>query len=170
MPSIPIPVFDGPTNGADGSNGVVLSAGAANKIVCGTASDSGGGACRSFCPHVTLLNDTYDYARPERGGRDGCGGSWRPRDFGVFLRRSGAWQKVVQARGGRMDYNEIIVDGEHWNAHLPQTIEAFFGGALARKQRHEFMQTFGLSPEHAPPLLEFDPTDWNAPFKMAAVQ
>ena len=108
-PQIAIPVYE---NGYT-PDGVILRPGESTRIVCGSASDTGGGACKGFCPSVTLETDQYD---PWRDGRDGCGGSWRPQDFGVFLHRSVQWQREVQARGGRMDYNEVVVDGRHWNS------------------------------------------------------
>ena len=96
-------------------------------------------------------------------------GSWRPEDFGVFLKRSSAWQKGVQARGGHMDYNEIVLSGTHWNAHLPGTIEAFFttskdDAKLARDQRRMFVNHYALDPS-AVPLLVFDSHNWLAPFR-----
>ena len=163
---VPIPVFTGAGTQGDG---IVLKPGAATKIVCGTAADSGSGACQSFCPPVSLPDD-YDVWKD---GRDGCGRSWRPESFGVFLRRYSEWQKKVQARGGRMDYNEIIVDGATWNANLPWTVDAFFGRAThlkrARDQHRAFLLHYGLT-ERDVPLLAFDTSDWEAPFRAAAVQ
>ena len=67
-----------------------------------------------------------------------------------------------------MDYNEIVVDGAHWSAHLPRTIEAFVGvGRLAREQRRGFVDAFGLREDEVP-LVAFDPTDWEAPFRLAS--
>ena len=83
-----------------------------------------------------------------------------PRDFGVYLQRYATWQKEVQAKGRDMDYNEIVVDGEHWSAHLPDAIEAFFGpSSLGRQQHAEFLEEFLLRADQVP-LLEFDPNDW----------
>ncbi|KAL3893572.1 MAG: hypothetical protein SGPRY_014140, partial [Prymnesium sp.] len=108
-PHVPIPIY---SNGYT-AEGVILRPGGSTRILCGTASDTGTGACKSFCPSVKLSVDDYE---PRRDGRDGCGGSWRPEDFGTFLYRSAMWQREVQAPSqGQMDYNEIVVDGAHWN-------------------------------------------------------
>ena len=128
-----------------------------------SSTNSGGGACRGFCPSVSLANDEYN---PFTDGRDGCDGSWRPQDFGVFLHRSVQWQREVQARGGRMDYNEIVVDGAHWNQHLPDTVEAFFGGEKAREQRRTFLEAFPQLSEVDVPLLAFDRFNWEEPFRL----
>ncbi|KAL1498856.1 hypothetical protein AB1Y20_013381 [Prymnesium parvum] len=161
-PGVPIPVY---ANGWT-ADGVILRPGDGTRVVCGSASDTGSGSCKAWCPHVGAASDRYD---PWTDGRDGCaGGSWRPEDFGVFLRRSALWQKVVQARGHAMDYNEIILDGAHWNDHLPGTIEAFFGGEKARRQRETFLQAFPqLSPSEVP-LLRFDRNNWEEPFSLIA--
>ena len=62
-----------------------------------------------------------------------------------------------------MDYNEIVVDGQHWNDHLPDAIEAFFGGSKARENRRAFAKHFGLAEDDVP-LLRFDQQNWEAPF------
>lgn len=50
-----------------------------------------------------------------------------------------------------MDYNEVILDGLHWNKNLPHAIEAFFGtGDLAKHQHEMFLKEFGLTAEQAP--------------------
>lgn len=67
-----------------------------------------------------------------------------------------------------MDYNEIVVSGAHLNAHLPQAVEAFFGGAKAREQRRRFVEHYRLEGEAVPPLLTFDRNNWHAPFQEAA--
>ena len=166
MRDIPIPIF---TGGLQGMQGVIFRPGSTTRILCGSASDTGGGACLRRCPSATLADD-YD---PIQDGRDGCfPGSWSPEDFGVFLYRYARWQREVQANGHWMDYNEIIVDGPHWTAHLPSAIEAFFFGvdqttsALARQQHGEFLAAFNLTNEEVP-LLTIDTHDWRTPFRLA---
>ena len=78
------------------------------------------------------------------------------------------WRAAPVSYSGVMDYNEIPVEGRHWNAHLPTTIEAFFGGAKARAARAEFIERFGLDP-HEYPLLTFDRDNWEAPFALATL-
>ena len=160
-PEQSIPVY---TMGSLGVEGIIFKPGESTRIMCGSAADTGGGECRWFCDSVPLAGDAYD---PWRDGRDGCGGgSWRPEDFGVFLRRSCSWQKEVQALGRAMDYNEIIVDGPHWNDHLPNAIEAFFGyGELSREQHRMYLDEFSLTPEQVP-LLTFNWEDWESPFSL----
>lgn len=160
-PEQPIPIY---SNGYS-PDGVVLRPGVEGLIVCGTEHDTGQGACKlPLCPSVPLAGDRYN---PWRDGRDGCERSWRPGDFGVFLKRSSTWQKEVQANGRQMDYNEIVLSGQVWNAQLPRTIEAFFGGAKARQQRQSFLEAFPeVRPEDVP-LLTFNPSDWAEPFRPA---
>ena len=163
-PRISIPVY----NGAH-LEGVVLRPGPSTKIRCGTATDTGGGECKSLCPQPPAFHvDTFD---PWAQGRDGgCypSGSWRARDFGTYLHRYMRWQTEVQARGNLMDYNEIPVEGRHWNAHLPTTIEAFFGGATAMATRDEFLERFDLA-AHEYPLMTLDKDNWEAPFALSDV-
>ena len=107
----------------------------------------------------------------------GCGGSWKPEDFGVFLYRTNRFEKEIQAYQRRFDYNEIIVNGSHWVKHLPQTIEAFFWSTdhgkgrrndhVAKEQHTKFLREYGLTAEHVP-LLEFRPNDWAMPFRETA--
>ena len=66
-----------------------------------------------------------------------------------------------------MDYNEIVIDGRHWNQHLPDTIEAFFGGQKAREQRASFLAAFPQLTEDDVPLLTFDMNNWDEPFRLA---
>ena len=157
-PHIPIPVYK------DG-DGIVFRPGPSTFIKCGTASDTGGGACRQLCPTPPPFeSDPYD---PWRDGSDGCGSSWRARDFGTYLYRYARWQREVQAPSGHgINYNEIVVDGRHWNAHLPTTIEAFFGGAMARAARAEFLVRYALDPDDYP-LMTFDRRNWDQPFSLA---
>ena len=77
-------------------------------------------------------------------------------------------------------YNEVVVNSAHFNAHLPDSIEGFFypkGHSTAttdlgygivvdvRKVHRQFLEAFELSADEVP-LLEFDPADWDAPFKV----
>ena len=104
-------------------------------------------------------------------------GSWHPEDFNAFLFRTNIFQTTLQApRGGRLDYNEIVVDGAHWTEHLPTTIEAFFQSSdhgrgrrndhIAREQHLHFLLKYGLTAEQVP-LLDFDPHNWETPFQLA---
>ena len=131
---------------------MIFRPGPVTRIVCGNGGDSGGGCREPFCDPPHGLGDYQHYPNPG----DGCGFSWKPADFGIFLQRVSAWQKfnsrsacnallTDQMRSPflcaalsrpRSNHcadaadNEIIVEGagpsSHWTSHLPDTIEAFF--------------------------------------------
>ena len=80
-----------------------------------------------------------------------------------------------QARSGRSSYNELIVDGDRWARKMPQTVEFIFQvkgksthGSLADAAKHHaaFLRRYGIHPNDSP-LLEIDPDDWAAPFRVA---
>ena len=152
--------------------GVVFKPGE-TKLRCGNGGDSGG-----HC-HIPNKYNKYEHwcelePRPARfdAPGDGCvGNSWRPRDIGAFLLRVSEYQ----ARSGRSSYNEFIVDGDHWARQMPQTVEFIFQvkgqpthGSLADAAKHHaaFLRRYGISPSDSP-LLEIDPDDWEAPFRVA---
>ena len=165
-PTLGIPLFTGGVFRE--LSGVIFRPGDTTRILCGSASDSGGGACKRRCPSVSNRTLSYSYD-PTRDGRDGChGGSWSPEDFGTYLDRWAQWQRVVQSAQGFQDYNEIIVDGPYWTRHLPRAIEAFFGtSVLAHTQHRAFLAAFNLT-NHDVPLLSFDQHDWHSPFGVVA--
>ena len=170
-----IPMY---TAWASGVQGIIFRPGPTTRILCGNAADSSVGKCKvHWCPSVSLSQDTYDPART-RGddGAAGCYGSWKPQDFGVFLRRFVKYNKAVRAAmSHRLNYNEIIVDGGHWTDSLPNSIEAFFtSDDLGRKEEQEdlakmqhqlFLQTYSLNAAQVP-LLKLDPTNWDEPFRV----
>ena len=60
--------------------------------------------------------------------------------------------------------------GDAWNTRLPHTIEAFWvlKGSIDRSaayHRGSFLREYRLRDEQVP-LLEFDPSNWEAPFAM----
>ena len=154
-----IPIFDA----CHAQGGVIFRPGTFTRIVCGNGADSGGG-CHDFCEGATEMGDVALFQHPG----DGCGKSWRPKDFGVYLRRVAAWQKL----NGRSVYNEIIVEGggrkSAWAANLPDIIEAWFyvkggdGGAV-RQHWQNYLSRYGLDGV-AHPLLKLAPNDWQRPF------
>ena len=136
------------------------------RLICGNGMDSGG-TCHSFCDAATDLGNVGGYQNPG----DGCGMSWRPKDFGMYLKRVAAWQKL----NSRTQYNEIIVEGDgpksHWTGNLPDTIEAFFqlkGNELGNIRGHHerFLKAYGLSKD-THPLVVLDPGEWETPFSAA---
>lgn len=153
-----IPIFH-----PDGA-GVIYRPGVA-RIRCGKGGDSGG-HCGGFCPSVGW--DDPDVRYWDYPG-DGCGGSWAPWDMGVYLRRQAAWQ----VRNHRLQYNEVIVDGDDATRRLPWSIAAFFfasgGGAewQAREQHRHFLAAYPeLSPADVP-LVALNLGDWQNPFGAA---
>ena len=67
-------------------------------------------------------------------------------------------------------YNEVVLDAKFFELHLPTSVEAIYyhkgnaeAGLLARKMQRSFAHQFKL-PRGAPPLLVFDPSNWEAPF------
>ncbi len=164
-PGIPIPAFD---KSFAGLQGLIFRPGVTTRIICGTAGDRSGGRCDDashWCDSIPVTGDQFDPHVNSTQGADGCGGTWRPEDFGVYLRRSCMWEKEVQAPwSNRLDYNEILVDGSHWTEHLPDTVEAFFGnGNLAREQHGQFLREYGLTASQVP-LLHLNEHNWKAPF------
>ena len=71
------------------------------------------------------------------------------------------------------EYNELIVDGDHWTRHLPGIIEAFViapereGGVVElQKTRERFLRAYGLD-ETAAPVVRFDGAGGRTPFVLA---
>ena len=162
-PGFDIPVFSCQTGG------YIFRPGSSTKLVCGNGKDSGG-ACFDFCPPATELGDVASYSHPG----DGCGASWRPRDFGMYLHRVAEWSKMSR----RADYNEIIVEGagpkSSWTAHLPDIVEAFFSvkgkdADSVKAHRANFLRSYGLDASRVP-LLSLDVHDWERPFDTVVVK
>lgn len=173
-PNLNIPTYSG---WATGVQGLIFRPGPTTRILCGTSGDSNNGKCKEWCPSIPLEGDDYDPNNSPQGA-GGCRGSWHPEDFGVFLYRTNLFETEVQSRWGRrLDYNEIVVSGSHWTQHLPTTIDAFFQSPdhgkgrrndhVAREQHEGFLRKYNLSPEEVP-LLEFDPHNWDTPFREVA--
>ena len=168
-----IPIFNA---WASGVQGIIFRPGPKTRILCGNAVDSSEGKCKEhWCPSISLAQDTYDPTSTKGDeGAAGCLGSWRPQDFGVFLRRYTKYNQLVQAvYHKRLDYNEIIVDGQHWTDNLPDSIEAFFTSDnqgrkdedIARGQHQLFLQEYNLNAAQVP-LLKLDLENWDEPFRV----
>ena len=159
-PDAPMPLF------TCVEGGVIFRPGPATKLICGNAGDSGGG-CNSFCDPADGVGDVAGFSFPG----DGCGSSWRPKDFGNYLARVSKWQQL----NGRQDYNEIIVEGAgpkaRWSKQPSDTVAAFFvlkgsdGVEVARYHHANFLRAFGLSAE-THPLVTLDSNNWEAPFEV----
>ena len=146
-------------------NGGVIFRPGQTRLICGNAGDSGGGCGESTCPRATTLGNVREFEYPG----DGCPsqrGSWRPPDFGMYLRRVSSWHKLNR----RLGYNEIIVDAQHWLSQPSRSVETFFRvkgqekGFEAVEAMHAlFLQETGQSSEQAP-LVTVDPDNWEQPF------
>ena len=161
-----IPVYS--MRGFTSIQGIIFRPGVSTKILCGAATDRSGERCTSWCPSISIDEDENAFdPKNAGGGFDGCGGAWRPEDFGVYLRRMARVEKAGLAQWNhRLEYNEILIDGAHWTQHLPEVIEAFIGdGEPAKSQHRQFLQEFGLHPSDVP-LLRIDVNDWVEPFKV----
>ena len=65
-------------------------------------------------------------------------------------------------------YNEFMVDGFFWNAHLPHSIEAIVsspGDPQARKLHAKFIKAYGLKPSDVP-LVSFNKANIDSPFAL----
>lgn len=169
-PNFAIPIYSA---WGSGTQGLIFKPGQTSRIKCGNAEDSSQGHCSgTWCKSVPLVGDKYDPSDPKENGAAGCHGSWKPTDFGVFLHRTTKWNQQVQVFSRHaLDYNEIIVDGEHWTSHLPDAVEAFFTTEdlgrkepeMAREAHRQFLRTFNLNADDVP-LLWLDRRNWETPF------
>eukprot|EP00966_Prymnesium_polylepis_P102372 2371442-Prymnesium_polylepis.1 len=71
-------------------------------------------------------------------------------------------------------YNEVILNAQEWEAHLPAMVDAIFfptGGDQTRAQQlhQRFLAAFGLSSNDVP-LLRLDLRNLEAPFQEAVVK
>ncbi|KAL1510781.1 hypothetical protein AB1Y20_007067 [Prymnesium parvum] len=142
-PGSKIPVFSN-------EGGFILRPGI-TRLKCAKATDSGGHCDTSrMCPSITTVGESWQY-RDHPG--DGCHGTWRPEDIGVYLHRVANWQLTT----GQREYNEFIIDGDHMRAH-PSSIEAFYNSAAWQQER--FNAKHGLRV----PLVKLDVYNWETPF------
>ena len=89
------------------------------------------------------------------------GHPWRPSEIGTMLQRDREATRRGERRDEHHSYNEIVIDGQHYNAHLPSSVEAFVVGegddlSEARKLHRRFLDAFRLS-EGEVPLLHYRP-------------
>lgn len=154
VPERKIPIFH------DHGGGFILRP-HATKLKCGKGGDSAG-KCDEHrrCPSVDFIGDVSQYHQPG----DGCGGSWDPSDFGIFLQRQTAWQLLNK----RLDHNEIIVDAAHLAHHLPDGIEAFVlinsNDQMTVRMHGRFLEEFGLN-DWEVPLVRMNDSEWLNPFQ-----
>ena len=179
--------------GDGGTREKTCSPNAASRCVSGCgifASDSGHPKHDSETGQRHFISVYCDAAAESENGW--CGGyPWRTRVRGappnpnpgtepshVLLMK--AWPPLSQDLGkmftldrSAKEYNELIVDGDHWTRHLPGIIEAFVitperdGDVVElQKTRERFLRTYGLN-ETAAPVVRFDGARGRAPFVLA---
>ena len=147
-----------------GGGGVILNPNA-TRLLCIYGGDGGtrgktcsppGASDRCLPGCVASYRDAWCDASGARSSW--CDGHpWRPSELGTF----------VALDGGSAIYNEAIVDGFYWNAHLPHSIEALIGspGDPAAVRLHErFLRTYRLTAEDVP-LVIFEKDKPDCPFR-----
>lgn len=166
--------------------GVIARPGPGLNISClygidGATKELSGGPNGDGCPRDWCSRS----AGREANGYCGFWGSppnaaWRAQDLDKMLELHVQNGAQYHGPGYHSGYNEAIVDGWAWNKFLPNTIEAFFelegnglsamgdGGrgqaSYARDAHSRFKLAYGLSDSDVP-LLKFDPSRWDAPFR-----
>ena len=107
--------------------------------------------------------------------------AWKAENLDKLLELHQQFGEPYQEPGYHSGYNEAIVDGWSWNENLPNTIEAFFElegsgvestpdrghaqASYARDAHSRFLLEYDLTEEEVP-LLKFDPSRWDAPFRV----
>lgn len=134
---MPIPTF---VARASGLHGIVFRPGVSTRVLCAQDRDMSGGGCTRW--------------------------TWPLKDIGSRLRSSsdGAKTYINQNGRGELGYNEFQIDGQWWDRHLPDAVDAFVGdSAEARQQHAAFLRQYGLSADQVP-LLSMDVGNWYSPF------
>lgn len=108
------------------------------------------------------------------GGANRVDHAWHSYNLDSMLRLYTQHSQPYQNPRFYSGYNELVYDASQWNTHLPDTVEAFFGlfttngfnpnGATATQHKN-FLREYGVSADEVP-LLDFDPSDWDHPFKV----
>lgn len=148
-----------------GGGGVVLNPNF-TRILCIYGGDGGtrGKLCKP--PGVTpscipgCKASAYDeWCEASQAGSSWCDGkAWRPEEIGHML----------SLDEGSDTYNEAILDGFYWNAHLPHSIEALLttpNNPVLRRMHMQFLRRYGLT-ETQVPLLTFNKADKENPFRI----
>ena len=144
------------------AGGVILRPGITTKVACGNAGDAGGECLlnhREDCPAI-------DEADGDGGEGPFCWGAWRPADVGGYLQR-GVYHNAFKG------YNEFLVHGEWWHAHLsarPGVIEAFIAGTQAhayeaQRLHADYLREYRLTSDEVPLLA--GTCDCSQPFEEA---
>jgi len=107
--------------------------------------------------------------------------AYAPKDMKKLLQLHKEHGARWHAPGWHSGYNEVVINSAHYNAHLPDAVEAFFyvkghspvtsdlGYGIVidvRKVHRDYLAAYHLSADQVP-LLQFDPSNWNEPFTLA---
>lgn len=148
-------------------------------------------SCIPGCTHAAGFCDR-DAPTNEGGwcycGRDWCNGRpqpWGPNDLDRMLDLFQTKGRPYKVGGGQSSgYNELILDGRHWERSMPAAVEAVFyvraahtltkevaaevaaAKSFASKVHRDFLAYYQLSPSEFP-LLELREGDWSEPFHLA---
>lgn len=120
------------------------------RVVCGCARDCGARCIGAYGDPGSEPN----YCDPAHPPPPGANCVWRP---GPSL---GLMFETIPKGSS---YNELVIDGTYWSAHVPEAIEAVFGpdaGAHAA-----LMRDFPYLNIHDVPKLGLSVDDWQNPFR-----
>ena len=117
--------------------GVILRPGAHTRVLCGHGQDSGA-HCNGICAHLTEGAGAHEGAI--------CSGAWAPQDIGEWIHRDTA---AYRREPGWGKYNEFLINGTHWDAHLPWSINAFLSSRSGASERayDRFLAKYGVTEE-----------------------
>lgn len=136
------------------------------------------GCSSSFCSARGDGKDQNGEYRNACGFNGAPATAYAPKDMQKLLALHKDHGNQYHSPGWHSGYNEVIVNSKHFNAKLPDSVEAFFypkghstvTGDLGygikvdvRQVHRDFLHTYGLT-ERQVPLLEFDPANWDEPF------
>lgn len=129
------------------NGGVILRPGRFHRVLCGHARDHGA-YCGAFCPPASR----HDATR--------CTDAWAVADIGDYVRLE---TDHYRNHPGWGNYNEFLLDGVWWDAHLPWSIDAFLtsrgDGGLAQRAHAAFLARYADEITTADvPLVSMTPT------------
>jgi len=112
------------------------------------------------------------------GPRGSVHTNWGPADLDMMISLYLDKSQPYKSPSFYSGYNELVYSSSKWNDHLPNTIEAFFvipsagdwNAIFATQKRHRsFLYTYSVHSSQVP-LIAFDPSNFDAPFKLYACQ
>ena len=147
-----------------GGGGVILNPNH-NRVLCFYGGDGGTRGKLCHPPGVTETCIPGCHERPtdkwcdaSRATTSWCDGlPWHPEEMSVAVR-------LDSVKDG---YNEIVLDAEYWNAHLPHSIDALLttpNNPTAEAMHRKFLFTYRLTAEDVP-LVVFNKDRSECPFQ-----